>query len=147
MFSVFQQYLNPFIEEGLLPELDETKISNVYELLRIAYNQGASGVIHTTRLFIPVSNEQDYDYELLYAVWSHPEIQEIVDWANKQIIPNMLNLTYKTISVYTRMVCSRLMKLAEKGIIERFIAVRLHLNFAQNLWEEWNLIVDENLPF
>ena len=77
--SVFSNYLRPYIEKGLLQDVDQTKPSNVYAQLSIAYNQGSVGVINTTRLFVPYYEEQDpdnFDEQLLYDIWSNNHLHQ-----------------------------------------------------------------------
>ena len=150
MFSLFSNYLNPYIDEGLLQDLDQSKPSNVYELLRIAYNQGASGVIHTTKFFVPYYDGQDpdnYDYDLLYYIYSNKYLQELIEWFNSKIIPEFATMSYQTISVRIRILTSKLNTLVEKGYVDKEMAIRIHLNVTETLREENVLLVNEELPF
>ena len=150
MVSLFSNFLKPFIEEGLLQDLDQRKPSNVYELLRIAYNQGASGVIHTTKFFVPYYDGQDpdeYDYDLLYYIYSNKYLQELIEWFNSKIIPEFVGMSYQTISVRMRIFTSKLNTLVEKELVDKEMAIRMHLNMTENLQKENYLLINEELPF
>jgi hypothetical protein len=150
MISLFSNYLRPFIDEGLLQDLDQSKPSNVYELLRIAYNQGASGVIHTTKFFVPYYDGQDpddYDYDLLYYIYSNKHLQELINWFNSKIIPEFIGMSYQTISVRMRIFTSKLNTLVEKGDVDKEMAIRMHLNMTETLQNEKFLLINEDLPF
>ena len=150
MFSLFSNYLNPYIDEGLLQDLDQSKPSNVYELLRIAYNQGASGVIHTTKFFVPYYDGQDpddYDYDLLYYIYSNKYLQDLIEWFNSKIIPEFVDMTYQTISVRIRIFTSKLNKLVENGFVDKEMAIRMHLNMTETFKSEKFLLINEDLPF
>jgi len=150
MFSLFSHYLEPFIDKGLLQDLDQSKPSNVYELLRIAYNQGASGVIHTTKFFVPYYDSQDpddYDYDLLYYIYSNKYLQDLIEWFNSKIIPEFVDITYQTISVRMRIFTSKLNKLVENGCVDKEMAIRIHLNMTETLQNEKFLLINEDLPF
>lgn len=144
MFSVFSNYLNPFINEGLLQDLDQSKPSNVYELLRIAYNQGACH--HTTKFFVPDSEGYKAD-ELLYEIWRNPELQEIVDWFNSKIISEFETLDYRAKYVRLRIAVSKMEKLVNQGSLRKDYFILLSDNLARTLWNEQSLLIDEDLPF
>lgn len=142
--SVFSNYLNPFVEEGLLQDLDQSKPSNVYELLRIAYNQGAC--THTTKFFVPSSEDYKAD-ELLYEIWRNPELQRIVDWFNSKIIPEFVTLDYRTKGVRLRIAISMMRKLVEENKLRKDYFILLIENLAKTLRNEHDLLVNEDLPF
>lgn len=144
MFSVFSNYLNPFINEGLLQDLDQSKPSNVYELLRIAYNQGACH--HTTKFFVPDSEGYKAD-ELLYEIWRNPELQKIVDWFNFKTIPEFETLDYRAKYVRLRIAVSKMEKLVNQGSLRKDYFILLSDNLARTLWSEQSLLIDEDLPF
>ena len=117
MFSLFSNYLEPFVEEGLLQDLDQSKPSNVYEMLRIAYNQGATQILNSTRLFVPYYDGQDpddYDYDLLYYIYSNEHLQELIQWFNYKVLPEFATLSYQTLSVRLRIFTSELNTLVNK---------------------------------
>ena len=144
MFSVFSNYLNPFINEGLLQDLDQSIPSNVYELLRIVYNQGACH--HTTKFFVPDSEGYKAD-ELLYEIWRNPELQKIVDWFNSKIIPEFETLDYRAKYVRLRIAISKMEKLVNQGFLRKDYFIILADNLARTLWNEQSLLIDEDLPF
>lgn len=150
MFSVFSSYLSPFIEEGLLQDVDQTKIHCVYEQLRIAYNQGAVGIINTTKFFVPYYDGQDpdeFDDELLYVIYSNDKLQKIITWFNSKVIPELPELSYLTLNVRMRIAISKIFKLVESGELDKKYAIRLHMNLTETLRNEVNLMLDEDLPF
>ena len=150
MITVFSNYLNPYIEEGLLPDVDQTKASKVYQQLSIAYNQGSKGVICTTRFFVPFYEGQDpdeFDYDLLYVIWSNPKLQDIITWFNSKIIPEMQNLSYRTINVRIRIVISKIFNLVDEGILDKRDAIKLHMNLVETMRNEVFELVNEDLPF
>jgi hypothetical protein len=148
MFSVFSNYLEPFIEEGLLQDVGN-KPSGIYELLRIAYNQGASGVINTTRLFVPYyeQDSDEYDYNLLYYIWSNKPLQELITWFNSKVIPEFAEMSYQTINVRIRIFVSKLNILVDKGLVEKEEAIKIHLNLVDTIENERSLLINEQLPF
>jgi hypothetical protein len=150
MFSVFQHYLDPLIEEGLLQDVDQNIPSNVYEQLSIAYNQGSLGVINTTRFFVPYYDGMDpdeYDYDLLYEIWRNKDLQEIVRYFNRKIIPDFTIMSYQTKSVRLRIVTNMIFKLVEQGKLSKEFAIRLHLNLSDTLQDEHIQMINEDLPF
>lgn len=146
MFSVFSNYLNPFIDEGLLQDTDQSRFENVYELLRIAYNQGASGVIHTTKFFVPDGEDYKAD-ELLYEIWRNKDLQDIVDWFNSKIIPEFLDIDYRTKCVRLRIALSKMEKLMRAGKLRKDYFIMLSDNLARTLHDEHFSLINEDLPF
>ena len=150
MITVFSNYLSPYIEQGLLPEMDQTKASEVYDQLSIAYNQGSEGVIHTTRLFVPFYEEQDpdeFDYDLYNVIQSNKDLLAIVTWFNSKIIPEMRQLSYRTVDVRMRIAISKIFKLVEEGKLDKRDAIKLHMNLAETMRNEVFCLVNEDLPF
>ena len=148
--SVLSNYLKPYIEEGLLPEVDQTKASEVYDQLSIAYNQGSEGVMRTTRFFVPFYEEQDpdeFDYELLDVIWSNQKLQDIITWFNSKIIPEMRSISYRTIDVRVRIAINKIFKLVDEGELDRKSAIKLHMNLAATIRNEVFMLVNEDLPF
>lgn len=150
MITVFSNYLSPYIEQGLLPEVDQTKASEIYDQLSIAYNQGSEGVIHTTRLFVPFYEEQDpdeFDYDLYNVIQSNKDLLAIVTWFNSKIIPEMRQLSYRTVDVRMRIAISKIFKLVEEGKLDKRDAIKLHMNLAETIRNEVFCLVNEDLPF
>ncbi len=145
--SVFSNYLNPFIDEGLLPNVDQSNAADVYELLRIAYNQGASGVIHTTKFFVPHLEECYKGDELLYEVWRNKDLQEIVTWFNSKLIPEFTTLDFRAMFVRVRIAISKMRKLVEQGKLRKDYFILYCDNLTQTLWNEQGQIIDADLPF
>ena len=148
MNSVFSNYLSPYIEAGLLR--DAGTPSKIYSEMAIAYNQGSIGVQNCTRWFVPYYEEQDpddYDYDLLYYIWSNKYLQEIILWFNKKIIPEFTTMSPTTMYVRIRIFCGKLFKAVKNGLIDKEMAIRIHLNLVDTIRVEKDLIIDEELPF
>lgn len=150
MITVFSNYLKPYINEGLLPDVDQTKASNVYDQLSIAYNQGSEGVKHTAKLFVlHYSQEEDeFDYDLLYEIWRNHRLQtDVIDWLNKKIFTEKATFNGPRCLVLQRIAISKLNKLVDEGYLEKDYAIKLALNLIDNLENERNVCINENLPF
>ena len=148
--SVFSNYLSPYIEKGVLQDVDQTKPSNVYTQLSIAYNQGSVGVKNTTRWFVPYYEGQDlddFDEQLLYDIWSNSHLQELIQWFNSKIIPEFTTMSYQTINVRLRIFCSKLNKLVDDGLVCKETAIKIHLNLVDTIQEEHTALINEELPF
>ena len=148
--SVFSNYLSPYVEEGILQDVDQTKPSNVYAQLSIAYNQGSVGVMNATRWFVPYYEEQDpddFDEQLLYDIWSNNHLQELIKWFNSKVIPEFTTMSYQTINVIIRIFCSKLNKLVDEGLVSKETAIKIHLNLVETIKEEHNALINEDLPF
>ena len=145
MQSVFTNYLSPYYEEGLLPEVDQNKPSEIYEQLRIAYNQGAEAILNTLRMFVPRNEDEDF-YEVYYAV-QNPLAKYWLRWVNRKITLQIGVENYQTLGVRLRIATSMLNGLVSKGIIPVRTAAMMHINLCENVWSENNLVVNEDLPF
>lgn len=142
--------MSPYIKEGLLQDVDQTKPSNVYAQLSIAYNQGSVGVQNTTKLFVPYYEGQDpdeFDEQLLYEIWSCKELQELIKWFNSKVLPEFASMSYQTIQVRERIFISKLNKLVDAGTISKETGIKLHLNLVDTIKEEYNALINEDLPF
>ena len=152
MISVFSNFIDPFINAGLLRDVDQTKISALYEELRIAYNQGAEGIRNTTRLFVPYY-EQDpdkFDDDLYYKLRSNEQLLDLVKWFNSKFIPEFPNMKRATIRVRVKIFRSKLQKLIHEGIVSTDIAVKLYLNLVESLENEERCYFQnevDDLPF
>jgi hypothetical protein len=147
--SVYSNYLRPYIEAGILQDVDQTKPSEVYAQLSIAYNQGSIGVKHNTRLFVPYyeQNPDDFDDDLYYKVRQNPHLMELISWFNSKFIPEMPSMSYLTIQVRVRIFVSKLNKLVDADLVDKEVAIKVHLNLVDTLKEEYELLVNEELPF
>ena len=149
MISVFSDYLSPYIESGLMQDVEQ-KPSKIHEQLSIAYNQGSIEVMNTTRWFVPYYDEQDpddYDYNLLYYIWSNKSLQELISWFNQKTLPEFATMSYQTMNVRIRIFCSKLNSLVDKGLVDKEAAIKIHLNLVDTVRMERDLILDEDLPF
>lgn len=148
MNSVFSNYLSPYVEAGLLR--DAGTPHEIYTEMAIAYNQGSIGVQNTTRLFVPYYEGQDsddFDYQLLYYIYSNKYLQELIRWFNSKTIPEFITMSYQTINVRIRIFCSKLNALVEKELVDRDMAIRIHLNLVDTIRMEKDILLDEELPF
>ena len=148
MNSVFSNYLEPYIEQGLLQDAGTPK--EIYSEMAIAYNQGSIGVQNTTRFFVPYYEEQDsddYDYNLLYYIWSNKHLQELIRWFNSKIIPEFKTMSPTTMNVRIRIFCSKLNALVDKGLVDKEEGIKIHLNLVDTIRMEKDIIIDEELPF
>lgn len=148
--SVFSNFLSPYIEEGILQDVDQTKPSNVYAQLSIAYNQGSVGVKNATRWFVPYYEGQDpddFDEQLLYSIWSNKYLQEEIRWFNSKVIPEFTTMSYLTIGVRIRIFANKLNKLVDKGLLDKETAIKIHLNLVDTIEEEHKALINEDLPF
>jgi hypothetical protein len=144
MRSVFTNYLSPYYDAGLLPEVDQNKPSKIYEQLRIAYNQGAD-VLDTLRMFSPLTEDEDL-YDIYYAV-QNPLLKYWLHWVNRKITLQIGLHSYQTLGVRLRIATSMLNDLVDKGAVKTSIAAKMHANLCDNTWNENNLITNEDLPF
>ena len=120
------------------------KPSDVYNQLRIAYNQGVTGIEHCIRLYVPNPEE---DEELAEYIHSNYELMRVVKWTNRNILLKLGKSSYETIGVHLRIICSMLTKLKDYGNLPEDIYFRLHSSLTQNvLTAHWEL-TNEELPF
>ena len=148
MNSVFSNYLSPYIEAGLLRDAGTPHA--IYTEMAIAYNQGSIGVQNTTRWFVPYYEEQDpddFDDILLHYIYSNKYLQELIRWFNSKTIPEFTTMSYQTIAVRIRIFCSKLNALVDKELVDKEMAIRIHLNLVDTIRTEKDLLIDEDLPF
>ena len=138
MISVFSNLIDPLVDAGLLRDVDQTRISALYEELRIAYNQGAEGIRNTTRLFVPYY-EQDpdkFDDDLYYKLRSNEQLFDLVKWFNGKFIPEFPHMKRANVRVRVKIFRSKLEKLIKEGIVSTDVAVKLYLNLVESLQNE-----------
>ena len=146
MISVLSNYLDPLINAGLLQDAGN-KPSAIYEQLSIAYNQGSPGVQNCTRWYVPYYEQDSDNFDLLYYIWSNKDLFDLIRWLNNKLIPEFATMSYQTIAVRTRIFTSKLNKLVDNNIVDKEMAIRIHLNLVETLEKEKYLIVNEELPF
>lgn len=139
--SIFSNYLSPYCETGLLPEVDQSKPSEIYAQLRIAYNQGSVGVLNTTRMIAPFTDSEDDD--VLYELWRNKEFQEWLQWVNTHITFLIGQASYQTLGVRLRIAINKLDKLD----LPWKVGMKVHCYLCNNTWNEQRLIINEDLPF
>jgi hypothetical protein len=141
MYNVFSDYLEPL---GVTI-CEETKPSEVYNQLRIAYNQGVEGILESTRLV--TSGREDEDYKIINAVWSNKELHNIIRWINRKITLIMGIADYRTIDVRMRIAVNMMDKLVLSGDIDKRLNLIMFGNLISNVRQELGLINTEDLPF
>lgn len=140
--SVFSKYLDPLREGNLICLTDDPKCSEIYDALRIAYNQGAVGVAYTTRMIAPISDDED-NYDIIEEVWRNKELQEWLEWVNRKITLCIGIESYQTLGVRLRIATTKLDKLN----LPFKIGAKIHYYLCNNVWNENELIINEDLPF
>lgn len=141
MYNVFSDYLEPL---GVTI-CEETKPSEVYNQLRIAYNQGVEGILESTRLV--TSGREDEDYKIINAVWSNKELHNIIRWINRKITLVIGIADYRTIDVRMRIAVNMMDKLVSSGDIDKRLNLIMFGNLISNVRQELGLINTEDLPF
>lgn len=140
--SVFSNYLDAIgVEIGA-----NTKPSQVYDQLRIAYNQGVEGIINCERIFVP-QNGDEVDYDILYEIWQNERLHDILVWVNKKIILHLGIADYRTIGVRVRIAVAMLNKIVYEGHLSEKIADRIYGHFISSLNREISAINTQDLPF
>ena len=142
MISVFSNYLEPLREAGLICLKDDPKPSEIYDQMRIAYNQGVEGIENTTRMIAPISDDED-NYDIIYEVWANEELQEWLRWVNKNITLQLGIANYKTLGVLLRNATSRL----DKMDLPFRIGLKIQYYLCNNTWNEHHNLVNQDLPF
>lgn len=138
--SVFSNYLAPIgVKSG-------TKPSQVYDQLRIAYNQGVKGILECERVFVS-QEDGEVDYDIIYEIWNNPSLHNILVWVNKKIILPLNISTFQTIGVRLRIATGMLNKICAEGKISKNLCIKIHNNFIQIVNRELSAIVTEDLPF
>lgn len=140
MNSVFSNYLDPIMGSDYA-EGKQIKVSNLYNALRIAYNQGVMGILDNLRMFIPYS-EQDED-EIQYLIWENTEFRKLVNWVNNKITLEIGKADYRTIDVRLRIATGMLNKLS----LPKNLNIKIHRQLVTNVRREMSLLNTEDLPF
>ena len=141
MYSVFSNYLEPL----RVTICEETKPSEIYNQLRIAYNQGVKGILESTRLV--TSGREDEDYEIINAVWSNEDLHKIIQWINQKITLIIGIADYRTIDVRMRIATNMMDKLVDNGSLSSTLSVVMFGNLISNVRQELGIINTEDLPF
>ena len=140
--SVFSKYLDPLREGNLICLTDDPKCSEIYDALRIAYNQGAVGVAYTTRMIAPISDDED-NYDVIEEVWRNKELQEWLEWVNRKITLCIGIESYQTLGVRLRIATTKLDKLG----LPFKIGAKIHYYLCKNAQNEHSLVINQDLPF
>lgn len=142
MISVFSNYLEPLREACLICLPDDPKPSEIYAALRIAYNQGSVGVMYTTRMIAPISDDED-NYDIIEEVWRNKELQEWLEWVNRKITLCIGVESYQTLGVRLRIATTKL----DKMNLPFRIGAKIHYYLCNNTLNEHRLVINEDLPF
>ena len=134
MISIFSTY-EPIIGK----DCEEIKPSEVYNRLRIAYNQGAKGILNNTRMFLRTVDECD----TLYKIWENKDLQKLCNWAMEKIVLQIGKISYQTIDVRLRIFATRLDKLP----LYPYETIEIHNTFVENVRREASAVNTEDLPF
>ena len=136
MISIFSNYLAPIIGVS-----EEQKSSEIYNQLRIAYNQGVKGILDNTRI-ISVGDE-DLDYKITCEKFNNPAFLDWINWVNKKIVLSIGKEDYRTIDVRVRIAANML----DKIYTQKKFSTMLHGNLIYNVRREMSAINTEDLPF
>jgi hypothetical protein len=150
MISVFSSYVKLLKEAKLVNLTEDCSISELYDGMRIAYNQGATVILNDVRIICPcIECEEDEDdyYEILYESWSNEDLKAIVQWINKKIVLEIGNVDYRTIGVRLRIADNMLLKLVDSDAMTKKIYDKIHYFLCNNVWNEIRLVVNDGLPF
>lgn len=146
MYSVFSDYLMPLIEANII-RTKPTKPSEVYNQLRIAYNQGVMGILDNAVLLVSNSLEDEIEYDIIYEIWQNKELLNVVHWINENITLRLGIDDYRTINVKIRIATGMIDKLVRESKLSLKIALSIYSNFGFNVQNEMSLINTEDLPF
>lgn len=138
--SVFSNYLSLL----KVTKNADVKPSEIYDLLRIAYNQGVS-VVDSVEMF-RLHNEGDED-DVIYEICINPDLRRIVRWVNEKIVLTLGIADYRTIGVRLRIATGMLNKLVHEGKMPKGIGILTHQALVTNLNDEISAINTQDLPF
>jgi len=140
MCSIFSKYLLPLGVNDA-----DAKPSVVYDHLRIAYNQGARGILDNANVFALEDGEINCD--VLYEIWRNKGLHDVLTWVNKKITLRLGIADYRTIGVRMRIATGMLNKLVSEGRLSRKMNITIHNNFITVINGELSAINTEDLPF
>jgi hypothetical protein len=143
MISIFSNYLDPVREKFALQKSNKPSI--IYNQLRIAYNQGAKGIIDSIRM-ISVGNDDD-DYDIFLESTRNEDFKHWINWVNTKITLTLGIDDYRATDVRIRIATNMLNKLVYDDKLSRKIALKVHFNLIDNLRNERSAISIEDLPF
>ena len=146
IMSVFSKYLEPLREANLICLTDDPKPSEIYDALRIAYNQGSVGVAYTTRMIAPITDDED-NYDIIDAIWASKSLQAWLEWVNRKITLQIGIQSYQTLGTRIRIATSMLNGLVQINAVPEKIAQKIHYYLCNNVRDENTLVVNEVLPF
>jgi len=144
MISIFSNYLSPLGEENCGEEI---KPSELYRRMRIAYNQGALGVLESTRMITSQSDDDDDDCAIIYETWRNSDLHTWLVWMNRKITLQLGLVDYRTIGVRLRIATGMLNKQMYDGSLSKKFNQLIHNNLVKNVEREMAAINTEDLPF
>lgn len=136
----------PLIEANII-RTKPTKPSEVYNQLRIAYNQGVMGILDNAVLLVSNSLEDEIEYDIIYEIWQNKELLNVVHWINENITLRLGIDDYRTINVKIRIATGMIDRLVRESKLSLKIALSIYSNFGFNVQNEMSLINTEDLPF
>ena len=144
MISIFSNYLTPL---GVQNYGEEIKPSEIYRRMRIAYNQGAEGVLENTRIISSHSDDDSDDCDILYETWRNSALHMWLVWLNRKITLQLGLVDYRTIGVRLRIATGMLNKQMHDGTLSKKMNILIHNNLVRNVQQEISAINTEDLPF
>lgn len=138
--SVFSNYLSLL----KVTKDADLKPTEVYDLLRIAYNQGVS-VVDSVEMF-KLHKEGDED-DVIYEICINPDLRQVVRWVNERIVLTLGIADYRTIGVRLRIATGMINKLVHEGKIPKGVGILIHQALVTNLNDEICAINTQGLPF
>ena len=144
MFNVFSNYLRPLVDANVIELTERSKPSEVFNQLRIAYNQGAKGIKDCIRLFVPNAEEDDELFEYIYF---NEALRPIIHRTNEHILLHIGVYSYPTLYVNMRIINSMMEKLVQKHKLKKDIFIIMTSSLVKNVNELCGEIATEDLPF
>lgn len=145
MYNVFSKYLEPLKQAHIVVLTEQSKPSEVFNSLRKAYYYyGIKGIEDCIRLFVSNPEEED---ELAEYIYFNEDLMKVVRWANRNITANITKITYTTLGVQLRIICSMLIKLKDSGKLKESVYFTIHSNLTKNVLKVYEEVTLEDLPF
>lgn len=144
LFNVFSNYMQPLVAANIVKLTDKSKPSEVFNQLRIAYNQGVKGIEDCIRLFVPNPEE---DEELFEYICFNENLRPIIRRANQHILLHIGVYSYPTLYVNMRIINSMMEKLVLKGKLKKDVFCTITSSLVKNVNELYAEVATEDLPF
>jgi len=144
MFNVFSNYLEPLVKANIIELTEQSKPSEVFNQLRIAYNQGVTGIEECIRLFVPNAEDED---DIVDYIMSNEALHPIIKRTNTRVLLNIGVLSPTTLYVNVRIINSMMEVLLRKGKLKKDVFILLSSNLMKNVQKLESEIAVEDLPF